>query len=98
MQSLFDSIVPGVPGVRMASPPADRLAPISAAINELWATLPADTDLAVLGLANEAGANGAIVVRVTHGPQPWEVVGWLAKAWGGSVNYGAMVRKTWSWR
>lgn len=79
-------------GVQFIPPPTDRLGPIMRAVHTAVDSLPEGANGAIVGLVNEAGANAAVVAKLD---QQWVVTGWVGKKWGGSLEYGAAVRKTW---
>lgn len=80
------------PGVKFTEPPPDRLRPIAEAIQSAVNTLPPEAKGAIVGIANEQGANAALVVRAGERIQ---ILSWIGKEWGGSTNYGAAVRAQW---
>jgi hypothetical protein len=82
-------------GVRYAEPPADAIPSIKASIEKAIeaANLPPGAKGTIVGIADEKGANGAVVIRAGRG---WDVVSWIGKEWGApKPHYGAAVRKVW---
>lgn len=77
-------------GVAFNPPPAERIGVISKAIDDAFAQIPADARGALIAVANEKGVNAALVTR---GPKGFDVQTWIGKSWGGSLEYGAAVRK-----
>jgi hypothetical protein len=71
---------------------------IAASVNrqlaDIYATLPADADVALLGAHTTHGTDAVFVVR---GPKGWDVATWIGKHPDG-VDGGFAVRKTWNLR
>lgn len=82
--------MPDVKGVAFTPPPAERLGAISRAIDDAFKQVPEGARGALIAVANEKGANA---VLVTKGPHGFDVQAWIGKSWGGSLEYGAAVRK-----
>ena len=77
-------------GVSFTPPPPERIGVISRAIDDAFKEIPPDASGAIIGIANEKGVNA---VLVTRGPKGFDVQAWIGKSWGGSLEYGAAVRK-----
>jgi hypothetical protein len=86
-----------MPGVAFTPPPLDLQPQISRAIADAVRTLPEGSNGALVALANEQGANAAIVARVDTGyGWKWETQAWVGKTWkAGAVQYGGSVRASW---
>lgn len=77
-------------GVAFAPPPRAMLPDITASIARAASGL-AVGEGAVVGIATDAGWNGAVVVRAPHGI---DVHAWVGKSWGTQLTGGVEVRKT----
>jgi hypothetical protein len=77
-------------GVAFTPPPAERLGPISKALDDAFKDIPTGARGALIGVGNEKGVNAVLVMR---GPKGFDVQAWIGKSWGGSLEYGAAVRK-----
>jgi hypothetical protein len=80
------------PGVAFTDPPAKLILDVSRHINEVLATLPADTQGAIVAVGTDRGINVAVVHKVND---RFAVSAWIGKDWGSKVTGGAMVRATW---
>jgi hypothetical protein len=81
-----------VPGVAFRPPPVEMQPALKAVVADAVAHLAPGQSGALVVLANEAGANAAIVQRLGRG---WDVQAWVGKSWKGSAQYGAVVRASW---
>lgn len=81
-------------GVATVEPPEDRLGPIMRAVAQAVAELPKGTNGALVAIANEQGANLAVVSKLP-GSEAFAVQAWVGKRWDGPLDYGAAVKVTW---
>jgi hypothetical protein len=77
-------------GVQFNAPPehifADAMARIEAATTSLK-----NGEGAIMGISTDVGWNAAVVGKTEHGI---EVFAWVGKSWGDKIDYGVIVRKT----
>lgn len=81
-------------GVALVEPPEDRIGPIMQAVAKAVAELPPGTNGALVAVANETGANLAVVSKLPDSDALY-VQAWVGKRWDGPLEYGAAVRVTW---
>jgi hypothetical protein len=81
-------------GVAFNEPPPHLIADALHIISEQMATLPADADAALVGIATDAGVNFAFVVKTPGGI---EIATWIGKTWGSQIEYGAGIKKVFRW-
>lgn len=81
-------------GVQFNEPPAERLPSIMAAVNDAVAKMSPDAKAAMIGVANKQGANAVFILRTDNG---WSAEAWIGKTWKGDLDYGAQVKKEWTW-
>lgn len=80
-------------GVAFTAPPADLEPALARTIADAVAHLPDGKRGALVGLANEHGANAAVVTRLGG---VWEVQAWIGKTWkAGPTQYGGSIRASW---
>lgn len=88
----FQAVKQLPPGVQFTDPPARLILDVSRHINEVLATLPENTQGAVVGIVTDRGINVAVVHKFND---TFAVSTWIGKDWGSKVTGGAMVRATW---
>lgn len=76
------------------APPPERLPSINAAVADAVAKMSPDAKAALIGVANKSGANAVFVLRTDHG---WTADMWIGKTWKGDLDYGAEIKKEWTW-
>lgn len=83
---------PTAPGVAYVPPPSMLFGPIRQAIDKAVAEIEPTKRGALVAVANEEGANAAVVAKIGS---VWTVQAWVGKTWKGSTNYGATVKASW---
>lgn len=79
-------------GVAFTEPPEHLIPDIMGSINRAVAQLPPDANGALVAVADRSGVNAAVVAKID---ESWRVTAWIGKSWGGPVEAGALVMKTW---
>jgi hypothetical protein len=79
-------------GVKMIPPPERLIPDLHASMKRAIDTLPPGQRGAIVAVGTERGVNAAVVAKVGDG---WQVQSWIGKEWGGAVQGGAAVVKSW---
>jgi hypothetical protein len=79
-------------GVAYTEPPPHLLEDALRIVTLGVEQLPPGAHGAIVAVATETGANGAIVARVN---EHFELVGWVGKSWGSTITYGGAAKVVW---